>query len=207
MNTDQLAALVAHYGYAATFLAVLAASSGAPIPAGEILIAAAVFAAETQRLSLPLILLLAAIAAVLGGVAGHGLGRAFATEISRHGRLVGLTPARIRLGRYLFQAHGGKIVFFVRFIALLGPFGGLLSGMNRMDFRRFLLFNALGGVAWALAFGIGGYLFGSMLQAAGPRLGVAAVVLTLALLGGLAFYLRGHAAELQRQADAAFPDG
>ena len=206
MNTDHLASLVAHYGYLATFVAVLVASAGIPIPAGEVLIAAAAFTAETQRLSLPLLLTLAAIAAVLGGVAGHWIGRAFTPELQKHGRLVGLNAARIRLGRYLFQEHGGKIVFFVRFIALLGPFGGLLSGMNRMGFRRFLVFNALGGVAWAVVFGTGGYLFGSLLEAVGPRLGVAAVIGTLALLAGLAFYFRGHAAELQRQADAAFPE-
>ena len=76
------------------------------------------------------------------------------------------------------QVHGGKIVFFLRFIALVGPFGGVLAGANRMAIGRFMIFNALGAVAWNLVFGAGGYLFGAMFEAVGRTAGVAAVIVT-----------------------------
>jgi membrane protein DedA with SNARE-associated domain len=120
---------------------------------------------------------------------------------------VGLGPARIRLGRYLFVVHGGKIVFFVRFIALLGPFGGLLAGANRMPAARFMAFNALGGTAWTLVFGLGGYLFGALFKAVGRPLGIAAVVIALAVVIGAAFWVHRRGAELQQKADAMMGAG
>lgn len=206
MSAAHLSTLVAHYGYAATFVAILLASAGIPFPAGEILIAAAVYAAHTHRLSLPILVLVSSLAAIAGGALGYAIGRSVAAAtLKRYGGYVGLGAARLRLGQYLFRVHGGKIVFFLRFVALLGPFGGVLAGANRMAPGRFMLFNTLGGVTWALLFTLGGYLFGAMFAAVGRPLGIAAVVLAIALVGGLLVYIHRREAELQRRADALFP--
>jgi membrane protein DedA with SNARE-associated domain len=206
MTSAHLSALVAHYGYVATFLAVLLASAGIPLPAGELLIAAAVYAAHTHHLGLVPLLVVGSLGAVIGGAAGFGIGRSVAAvTLARHGPLVGLNPARLRLGRYLFLVHGGKIVFVLRFVALIGPFGGVLAGANRMPPGRFMAFNALGGVAWTLAFGLGGYLFGSFFEAVGRPLGVAAVLVAIALVVGLAIYVHRYGATLQERADRLFP--
>ena len=53
------------------------------------------------------------------------------------------------LGRYLFDRHGGKIVFFGRFVALLRALAALLAGANGLPPLRFLIFNAAGGIVWA----------------------------------------------------------
>jgi membrane protein DedA with SNARE-associated domain len=203
MSPADLSALVAHYGYLATFIAVLLASAGVPIPAGELLIAAAAYAAHTHRLSLDVLILVGSLAGILGGGIGYGIGRSLgAATLQRYGGVVGLGPARIRLGQYLFRVHGGKIVFFLRFIALLGPFGGVLAGANRMPPGRFLVFNVLGGVAWTVVFAIGGYLFGAFFKAAGRTAGIAAVVLVIALVVWLLRYIHRQEADLQAKADA-----
>ena len=206
MTSAELSALVAHYGYLATFAAVLVASAGVPLPAGELLIAAAVYAAHTHLLSLPILVLVGSLGAVIGGVVGYGIGRSVAeATLKRYGRFVGLGPARIRLGQYLFLVHGGKIVFFLRFVALLGPFGGVLAGANRMSTGRFMAFNTLGGAAWTVVFAVGAYLFGELFEAVGRPAGIAAIALTLLLIGGLALYLHRHEAVLQAKADAMMP--
>src|ERR1700722_4332761 len=157
MTVHHLSALVATYGYLAVFASVMLASAGIPLPAGELLLAAGVYAAHTHRLDIALLVLTGSLACIVGGTLGYGVGRFIAAAtLARFGRFVGLGPARIRLGRYLFLTRGGRIVFFVRFIALLGPFGGVLAGANRMPAARFMVFNALGGVAWTLVFGLGG---------------------------------------------------
>ena len=203
MTSAHLSGLVAHFGYLATFAAVLFASAGIPLPAGELLIAAAVYAAHTHRLSLPILVLVGSLGAIIGGVVGYGIGRMVAAKtLDRYGRFVGLGPARIRLGRYLFIEHGGKIVFFVRFVALLGPFGGVLAGANRMSLARFMAFNALGGVTWSIAFGVGGYLFGAFFKVAGRPLGIAAAGLAIVLVIGLLLYIHGRGSILQAKADA-----
>jgi len=204
-HLSQISGLVAHYGYLAVFAAILFASGGVPMPAGELLIAAGVYAAHTHRLSIAILVLVGSLGGLIGGAIGYGIGRSVAAAtLGRFGGFVGLSPARIRLGRYLFLTHGGKIVFFVRFIALLGPFGGVLAGANRMPTPRFMVFNALGAVAWTVFFGVGGYLFGTFFEAVGRPLGIGALVLAVAVVAGLIVYVHRHAAALQAKADAMF---
>ncbi len=174
---------------------------------GELLVAAAIYAAHTHRLDILLLVLAASVGATVGGLVGFGLGRwAGAPALERYGRFVGLGAPRIRLGRFLFLTHGGKIVFFIRFIPVLAPFGGVLAGLNRMPWGRFLLFDALGGVAWSAAIGFGAYLFGAAFEAVGRPLGIAGVVL-LVVLGVLGVrFIKRKETELQAHADAAFPE-
>jgi len=208
MTLIHLSQLVESYGYAGVFIVVLVASAGVPLPAGELLVAAAVFAAHTHRLSIVVLVIVSALAAIIGGALGYGIGRtAGAATLHRYGGAVGLGPARMRLGQYLFLTHGGKIVFFLRFVALLGPFGGVLAGVNRMPWGRFLFFNTAGGLAWAVAGGVGGYLFGAAFKAVGRPLGVAMVVVTIALVVGLLVWIHRHEQVLQRKADALLLGG
>jgi membrane protein DedA with SNARE-associated domain len=202
MTLIHLSQLVATYGYVGVFAVVLVASAGIPVPAGELLVAAAVYAAHTHKLSIVGLVIVGALGAVLGGGLGYGIGRSVgAATLHRYGGLVGLGPARLRLGEYLFRTHGGKIVFFLRFVALLGPFGGVLAGVNRMPWGRFLLFNTLGGVAWASVAGVGGYVFGAFFKAVGRPVGLAMLVLTIALVVGLLAWLHRHERVLQKEAD------
>ena len=208
MTSAHLSTLVAHYGYLATFVSVMLASSGIPLPAGELLIGAAVYAANTHRLELPILVLVGSLGAAIGGAGGYAIGRLLgATALERYGRFIGLDAAKVRLGRYLFLKHGGKIVFFLRFIALVGPFGGVLAGANRMTLSRFIVFNVLGAVAWTIVFGAGGYLFGSFFLAVGRTAGVAAVLVTLAVIVAAGLYIHRRGADLQAEADAMLPDG
>lgn len=202
-----LPTLIAHYGYLVTFCAVLLASAGLPLPAGELLIAAAVYAAHTHHLSLVTLLVAGSAGAVIGGAVGYLIGRSVASvTLARYGPRVGLSAARLRLGRFLFDVHGGKIVFLLRFVALIGPFGGVLAGANRMPWLRFLAFNALGGIAWTVVFAVGGYMFGALFQALGRPMGIAAVVVAIALVVGVGLYVHRYGAELQAKADRRYED-
>jgi membrane protein DedA with SNARE-associated domain len=89
--------------------------------------------------------------------------------LARWGYLIGLDERKRKLGQYLFTRHGGKIVFFGRFVALLRAFAALLAGANRLSPLRFLIFNAAGGIVWATVFGVGGYVLGEGIRRiAGP---------------------------------------
>jgi membrane protein DedA with SNARE-associated domain len=135
---------------------------------------------------------------------GYRVGRtAGAATLARHGRAIGLGPSRLRLGQYLFLTHGGKIVFFLRFVAFLGPFGGLLAGVNRMPVLRFVAFNALGAMTWATCICAGGYVFGSFFASVGQPIGFAALVVAAVVAAMVFVYVRQRGASLQAKADAA----
>ena len=204
MTLEGLSGLVAHYGYLVVFGCALVGSAGIPLPATELLIAAAVYAAHTHRLDVLVLAAGAAMMAVIGGLVGFCVGKsAGAVTLARHGSTIGLGPSRLRLGQYLFLTHGGKIVFFIRFIAFLGPFGGLLAGVNRMPFLRFTIFNALGSVTWAVCIAAGGYLFGTFFASVGQPIGLAALAITAALAIAAFMYIHRRGAALQAKADAA----
>jgi membrane protein DedA with SNARE-associated domain len=204
MTLEFFSGLVAHYGYVVVFGSALVGSAGIPLPATELLIAAAAYAAHTHRLDVVALATGSALMAILGGMVGYRVGRTVgAVALARHGRAVGLGPSRLRLGQYLFLTHGGKIVFFLRFIAFLGPFGGVLAGVNRMPFLRFALFNALGSLAWAVCISAGGYLFGTFFASVGQPIGLAALVVAAVLAITIFVYVHQRGASLQAKADAA----
>jgi membrane protein DedA with SNARE-associated domain len=199
-----LSALVAVYGYVAVFGLIFVESLGVPAPGEGILVVTALFAARTHRLEIAGVITTAAVAAFLGTSLGYLLGRSAGLAlIERFGGYVGLSPARRRLGQYLFLRHGAKIVFFGRFIAFLRAFEGILAGANCMPLQRFMLFNFLGAIAWTSSFGLGAYLFGRAFVHLSRPIGVVAVVLAILASIAAILYVRGREEALQREADAA----
>lgn len=103
--------LVVTYGYVVVALIVALESMGLPLPGETVLIAAAVYAGVTHRLSIVPLIGAAAFGAVLGDNLGFWIGRRFGFALlRRYGHFVGLDERRLKLGRYLFDRHGGKVV-------------------------------------------------------------------------------------------------
>ncbi|TAL76611.1 MAG: DedA family protein [Beijerinckiaceae bacterium] len=152
-------------------------STGLPLPGETALVLASAYAGATGHLSIAYVIAAAITGAIIGDNFGYWIGRRVGAQLlPRWGQYIGLTPNRLILGEYLFERHGGKIVFFGRFIAILRVFAAFLAGLNKYDWRSFLIFNASGAVVWALVFGIGAYLFGdAMTRFSGP-LGIIALV-------------------------------
>ena len=144
-------------------------------------------------------------AAFLAGRAAIGSAAASAPEFLRkYGKWIGLTENRLALGRHLFQSHGGKIVFFGRFVAVLRIVAALLAGLNRYDFRRFFLFNAAGVVAWAAIMGLGGYFFGdAMTRVSGP-LGAIGLGFAAAVVVGFLLFCAGRRKNSSRNSPKTF---
>lgn len=198
--------LVAAYGYPAIALVVALESMGVPLPGETVLITAAIYAGATHRLSIVLVVAAAALGAVLGDNLGFWIGRRLGFPLlRRHGRFVGLDERRLKLGRYLFARHGGKVVFLGRFTALLRALAAALAGANGMAWRRFLLFNLAGGVLWAALYGGGGYLLGAAIQRIAGPVGIGLAVLAGAAAVAGAVFLRRHEAQLAAEAERAYP--
>lgn len=202
---DPTSLLVA-YGYPVITLIVALESMGIPLPGETALLAAAVYAGATHQLSIVFIVLAATAGAVLGDNAGFWIGRRLGFPLLRqYGRFVRLDEGRLKLGRYLFSRHGGKVVFFGRFTALLRALAALLAGANDMGWRRFLLFNLAGGALWAALYGGGGYLLGSAIHRIAGPVAIGLAVMTLAVVVVRAVFLHRHEAQLMGEAERAFP--
>jgi membrane protein DedA with SNARE-associated domain len=198
--------LVSQYGYAAVGVVVGLESMGIPLPGETILVLSAIYAGTHSDLRIAGVIAAAALGAILGDNVGYWLGREFGYPLLlRYGRHVGLTETRIKLGQYLFLRHGGKVVFFGRFIAVLRVLAAFLAGVNRMEWRSFLIANAAGGVLWSLVYGVGAYLFGSALFHAARPVTITLVIAGLVIVIVAMRYVRSHEVELERQAELALP--
>ncbi len=206
-SPDLLHDLMATYGLWVLFVIVLLECMGVPMPGETALVSAAIYAGTTHRISIVTVIAVAAAAAIIGDNLGYLIGRTIGFRLLlRHGRYIRLHEPRLKVGQFLFLRHGGKIVFFGRFVALLRTYSALLAGVNRMPWPHFLLMNALGGIVWATVFGVGAYVFGKQVAELGG--GIVSVLLLIgavvAVIAGMIFF-RHHEEELIKQAEIAIP--
>jgi membrane protein DedA with SNARE-associated domain len=132
-------------------------------------------------LSIELVIAIAAAAAIVGDNIGYGLGRRYGRRlIERPGRTKVRRQLALARGEQLFDRHGPKAVFLGRWIALLRIWAAWLAGIAGMRWRSFLLWNALGGIGWALFFGLLGYYGGEATAELVARLGVGAALVVVA---------------------------
>ncbi len=203
---EQLPDLVATYGLPAIFVVILLESAGLPLPGETMLLTGAVLAGSGNGLDITAVIATAAVAAILGDNLGFWAGRRWGLRLLlKYGRYVHLNERKLKLGQYLFRRHGGTIVFFGRFVALLRTFAAVLAGANRYDARRFLLWNAAGGIVWASVMGGLGWAFGSQVENVLGPAGLAALgVVALLSFASWRFFKR-HEARLSAEAERALP--
>jgi membrane protein DedA with SNARE-associated domain len=185
---------------------VAAESLGIPLPGETALILAAAYAGHTHHLS-PWILFAAALAgAVTGDNIGYWIGHTGGYRLARrYGPTVRLDERKLKIARYLFDRHGGKVVFFGRFISVLRTYAAFLAGANRMRWHRFLAANVTGAITWAGACTLAAYLAGGTLQRLSGTIGLIIGGTAVLIIAGGLLILRRKAATLARRAETAYP--
>src|SRR5947209_15045163 len=206
VTAQNLLHLLATYGYWAVFVFIAIESMCIPFPGETMLLVAAIYAGTTHRLSILLVIVAAASGAILGDNLGFIIGRVGGYRLlRRYGHYIRLDERKLKLGQYLFLKHGGKVVFFGRFIAVLRAWAAFLAGTNRMRWAPFLVFNALGGIVWATVYGLGGYLLGKNVHRLAGPIGTTTLVLALLLILAGIILLRRNEQQLEEKAERALP--
>ena len=181
------------------FLLVSVESAGVPLPGETALVASGVLASQS-KLNIVAVIVVAASAAILGDNAGYWIGRKGGRKllerwsfVNKHARKVLPRAERI------FARHGGKTVFFGRFIAILRITAAWMAGISHMPWWRFLLFNAAGGILWATLVGLVAYYSGeaaaSAIQTYGLYAAGAIAVATVAIFLVLRWWERRMVAD------------
>lgn len=145
---------------------------GMVLPGETALLIAGVFcnASLGGRLSLPVMITVAAVCAIAGDSVGYEFGRRFGPALrrSRLGRWVG--DSRWHSVDGFVHRHGGKAVLLGRMTALMRALMPSMAGMSGMRYRTFLTWNAAGGLIWAPGCVLLGYAFASALDVVGETL-------------------------------------
>lgn len=154
-----LSGFFARYGYWVIFFGVMLENAGLPVP-GETVLLFAGFLAYQGEIDLVPAMLTAIAGATLGDSGGYLVGRYGGTAVAdKYCRR--FFPKKFDKAQALFRQHGHWAVFVARFITGLRVFSGILAGMFRMKYLRFLIFNFTGAVLWAFTISSVGFLFGS----------------------------------------------
>ncbi len=187
-----MTAFFTQHGLPLLFVVVMLESFGIPLPGETALIAFGVLAAEGHY-SIGWVIATAAAAAIVGDNLGYWLigrlgGRAL---FDRWGWLRSYGDRVLPRAERIMARHGGKTVFFGRFIAILRFTAAWVAGLARMHWWRFLFWNAAGGIAWAAAVGLVAFWAGKAAADAIQRYGLfaAAGVAALAVIAWLALHI------------------
>lgn len=177
-------------------------SMGVPSPGETALVLAAVLASQGQ-LNIWLVIVIGAASAIVGDNIGYLLGRHLGRDVlerrgpfHEHRRLV------IDAGDRYFKRHGAKTVFIGRWIALIRFATAWLAGINHMHFRTFFAWNALGGITWAVTYGLVGYYGGNAVAHVFERVGiVAAIILAVLAVAALVWWRLRERRRLRRESE------
>lgn len=149
------------YGYLALFLGVFVESFGIPAPGQSLVMAGALLGARGE-MNMVAVLLLGGSAAILGDNCGYAIGRLGGRRlVERYGRYLGVHPRHLDRVERFFVRWGGGIVVVARFFEVLRQLNGIVAGIGRMPWWRFLCFNTIGAVLWVGLWGGAAYFTGT----------------------------------------------
>jgi membrane protein DedA with SNARE-associated domain len=177
---------VHHYGLLALFLIVMLESAGVPLPGETALVAAGVFASHGE-LNIVAVIIAAAAAAIIGDNLGYWVGRTGGRSVLTRWTV---TSRTLPWAEGFFERHGPKTIFIGRFFSILRVTAAWMAGVSRMRWWTFFLWNAAGGICWALLVGLVAYLFGQAAADAIAKYGLigGALIVGLALAGLVGFH-------------------
>ena len=101
------------------------------------------------------------LAAVLGDTVNYAVGKFAGTALSkRYPRLI--KPEYLAKTHEFFERYGGKTIILARFVPIVRTFAPFVAGSGAMDYRRFMLFNVTGAIAWVVLILPAGWFFGAL---------------------------------------------
>jgi membrane protein DedA with SNARE-associated domain len=198
--------LLTNFGYLAVFAIISIESLGIPAPGETMLVIASVYAGVTGNLVIEGVIVAAAAGAIVGDNIGYAIGRKGGYRLLvRHGPKLRINHGHLKVARYVFERHGGKVVFFGRFIAILRTYAAFLAGVGQMEWKRFLGWNAAGGIVWATLFGLLGYFGQKAFERLSTPINVSLGAIGLVTIVAFMIALRRRTERLADVAEQAYP--
>jgi membrane-associated protein len=191
----QLLSLTQQYGmwvYAILFL-IIYSETGlviAPFLPGDSLLFVAGALCGMGALQLEWLVPLLVLAAFSGDNTNYWIGRLVGIGLLKRagGRLI--RREHIDKTHAFYERHGGKTVILARFLPIIRTFAPFVAGIGMMDYRKFVMFSALGSVAWITSLTVAGYLFGNIPVVKNNLTLIIVIIIVISLLPAISEFIR-----------------
>lgn len=162
-----LSGFVSSYGiftYVVLFLIVFAETGFVVTPflPGDSLLFAAGAIASLGALDIGLVILLLLAAAIIGDTLNYWIGHFFGQKIVDNPKIKFINQEHIDKTEQFYKKYGGKTIILARFVPIVRTFAPFVAGVGNMNYRKFIMFNIIGGVLWVMLFTLLGYFFGNI---------------------------------------------
>ena len=162
-----LANFVQAYGFwvYALLFAIIFAETGLvvmPFLPGDSLLFVCGALAAIGGLSLPLLIVLLIIAAVLGDAVNYSIGRRIGPKVWSWENSRFFNRAAFERTNQFYEKHGAITIIVARFMPFIRTFAPFVAGVAHMSYPKFALYNIVGGVVWVVSLTVLGYLIGNL---------------------------------------------
>lgn len=157
--------LIRTVGYIGVFLIVFLESGlliGFFFP-GDSLLFTAGFLASQGFLDITILITGCFIAAVLGDTAGYFIGKKLGPKVFSKDNSIFFHKKHLERAQKFYDKHGGKTIILARFVPIIRTFAPVVAGAGEMNYKRFVIFNLIGGILWAIGITLAGYYLGSLI--------------------------------------------
>jgi membrane-associated protein len=162
------------------------------LPGDSLLVTAGLFAAKGD-LNIVWLNVLLMTCAILGDATGYYIGKKLGPALFRKEDSLLFKKKHLLATHEFYERHGGKTIIIARFVPIVRTFAPVVAGMAGMSYRRFALFNIIGGVGWVFSMTMLGYMLVTMFPATEQHIEkVIIIVIFLSLLPGIIEWLRAR---------------
>ena len=153
------------------------------LPGDTLLFSAGLLASQGSP-SLPLLLLLTSIAAIVGDNVGYSIGRRAGPRIFKKDDGILFHKDHLIRAEKFYEKHGGKAITIARFVPVVRTFAPVVAGAGKMPRKRFMFFNIIGGVLWVFSMTLLGYWLGSKIPGLSNYIEYVLIGIVVLSLGG-----------------------
>jgi membrane-associated protein len=132
------------------------------LPGDSLIFALGALVASAGLLGFPLTLLILYVAAILGDTVNYEIGKLLHNKVENNQRIPFVKMEHIDKTRHFFDKYGSMTIVIARFIPIIRTFAPFVAGVGAMRYRKFLAYNAIGGISWVTIFLTIGYFFGNL---------------------------------------------
>ena len=131
---------------------------------GDSLLVVAGLVWRAKQLNVALLLFCLFVAAVVGDAVGYYSGLKLGPRLFSREKSLLFRPSHLRKAHEFYEKYGGKTIIIARFVPIVRTFAPIVAGAAEMPYRRFVVYNVVGGFLWVFSMVLAGYFLGSAVE-------------------------------------------